>query len=141
MKKISILLVVVSTVSFNAFSQTGIDYSLDYAKETQGPFYILIDPNGIELDEIKTSLSVLNDQPEFGSVRISDLSIKDTDLEKVAILVVRRFQNEVEVNAYVELMNSKSLVEDAEALIISQKNYRKFLKKLDIQEYKDFIKM
>ena len=141
MKKVLILLVVMLATASSVLSQSGmeLDSSSDYVYEPGEIFYIIIQIDQLQIEEIKTELEELKDQPEFELTKVSKLPIKDMTYGDITILVVRRFQNFIYAEYYVEIINKKSIMGINEALIISQINYRKFLKKQDLEEYKNFI--
>ena len=143
MKKAFFVLSIILISSLSVWSQVEnieLDNLNEYTKQTEGVFYVIIPMDKSLANKSIAETKQIIDQNGLLSVRGSKFEIEDVKLGQIFYLIVRRFNNQDSANSFIESINNNGWLSQLDSLVISQKNYRKFLKKRDLEEYRNFIK-
>ena len=137
---VSLVLLLVGGTIINAQSDSSDPQVLDaYVKATDGLFYVLIPENNGLVDEAKANVVSYNEHQGLISLRVSHIRLDDFQLGEVNYLVVRRFDSSMAAQEYIKQIHAEPAMAELETMVISQANYRKFLKKKDLEEYILFL--
>jgi hypothetical protein len=113
---------------------------LQYQKDSNGLYYVLIPVSESLIDQTKGELEAFNTQRGLAEKRITRLKMEDGKNGIINLLVIRRFENKVETEAYVQTLHENTLFSKHNAMAISGLNYRTLLMKKDLATYRAFIK-
>jgi len=131
----SLLITLILAINF----QLGFAQNNHYTDNTEGVAYIIIPIDDfLAEDGIKEVKSII-DKKGLTGVRVSQFDIEEVRFGFYPYLIVRRFRDIDQANAFVDEIDENTKRLKAKSIIFTQSNYRLFLKKRDIQEYKAFV--
>ncbi|MEM1323070.1 MAG: hypothetical protein AAGG75_22590 [Bacteroidota bacterium] len=111
----------------------------NYSNDPDQVYYILLLSEKTTIEEKTTHLDQLMAQYVSNSLSTKKFEIPDVNLGPLPYIIIRRFNTEKQATVFIATIKGDASIDDYEALVISQTNYRKFLKKKSIQEYRNFI--
>lgn len=111
----------------------------DYSDTDEGVFYVIIPLFRQDASTVEKRVAEYNDQKGKLDLRVKLFWIEEIYLGQTPLLIIRRFEGQAAALSYVEEINTQALLNEINGMPISQMNYRKFLKKRDIEAYKNFL--
>lgn len=148
-RKVFFIIATLLICSFTSLSQSEnnkkvqkkMESVLEYSKDKEGIFYVIIPVDEVLAEGTKEEIKTFNVQNGFSTLRMTSFWIDNQKTERTWVITLRRFDNEREAIEYIKLIKEtyNYKVIKYNAVQISLNNYRTFLKRRDLNEYINFI--
>lgn len=114
-----------------------IEYSCD--PSTQEIHYIILLVDEAKIDVAIKDVKKTIEEKGISQVQVKKFAIEDLKKGRTPYIIIRRFNSDSEAKSLIDKLVVQPNSEKYTPLTISQSNYRKFLRKRDIQGYITFI--
>jgi len=131
-KVLAIVILLISNFQIG-FSQDGA-----YLKGKEGIFYIMIPVEELLIEDGIKEVKEIMEQQGITGIRVGKYRIEDLQFGLYPYIIIRRFKDGSEAESFIKILNENGEIIKNLSIAISQLNYRKYLKRRDIEEYRIF---